>query len=721
MTTSRSEAEIFADLATLCTESGFAHAVAFFCLRDNTIVHSGSLTGEDVAASYLPSRLIRTEITTLVGLMLNGPLNLCVPRPPVLKSLVDRTEGLLAELHESLNFWNASKWTFAELADGKKDPFADADTLREPIFYGGESAYDFQYRDLSLKKYRGDTDWLTKNKGFSINEAAGVFDAIAYLQLEKLNNRSPPRERIFAFTDTALSAFIFNVDEICKTCPFSAVTITAILNAFTAPTEGGNATFKALNDFNIVSARPILKINANEFLAFQTYALCQALYEAPFYWMNEDKRYRDTALEHRGNFTEDFCYERLCRVFGQDHVHRNVKIRDGQGRDISEIDVLVKFAHIAVVVQAKSKRLTLAAQKGNDGVLKSDFQKAVQSAYDQGLVCAEELLAHRHRWYDQEGNELAFASHFRKTLIVCVVSDHYPALAFQCAHLLEYTSSDAVPAPFVTDVFTLDIITEMLDTPIYCLDYIVKRTSYFDKISISHELTALAYHLKLNLWFDDKVDYVHIEDDFGTDLDVALAVRRRGIHGRATPEGVLTKFVNKAVGRLIRDIELFEHPATTNLAFLLLSLSEETLNEISEAVDKLRLRSHQYGRGEDVTLLFRRPPAGLTVHINDDDAQIAQARLAAHCEVRKYKQKASQWFGLCISARDLSPRFGVEMSSPWTFDAEREKAFSKFVGKPAIRSLRKGLTQTIRKIGRNDPCPCGSGLKYKRCHLNKTH
>jgi uncharacterized protein len=20
------------------------------------------------------------------------------------------------------------------------------------------------------------------------------------------------------------------------------------------------------------------------------------------------------------------------------------------------------------------------------------------------------------------------------------------------------------------------------------------------------------------------------------------------------------------------------------------------------------------------------------------------------------------------------------------------------------------------KIGRNDPCPCGSGLKYKRCH-----
>lgn len=23
------------------------------------------------------------------------------------------------------------------------------------------------------------------------------------------------------------------------------------------------------------------------------------------------------------------------------------------------------------------------------------------------------------------------------------------------------------------------------------------------------------------------------------------------------------------------------------------------------------------------------------------------------------------------------------------------------------------------KVGRNDPCPCGSGLKYKKCCLNK--
>ncbi|MCK4891323.1 MAG: SEC-C domain-containing protein [Candidatus Pacebacteria bacterium] len=27
--------------------------------------------------------------------------------------------------------------------------------------------------------------------------------------------------------------------------------------------------------------------------------------------------------------------------------------------------------------------------------------------------------------------------------------------------------------------------------------------------------------------------------------------------------------------------------------------------------------------------------------------------------------------------------------------------------------------ETVKKIGRNDPCPCGSGKKYKKCCMGK--
>jgi preprotein translocase subunit SecA len=36
-------------------------------------------------------------------------------------------------------------------------------------------------------------------------------------------------------------------------------------------------------------------------------------------------------------------------------------------------------------------------------------------------------------------------------------------------------------------------------------------------------------------------------------------------------------------------------------------------------------------------------------------------------------------------------------------------------GSPAS-GLRQGYTPSGQRIGRNDPCFCGSGLKYKKCH-----
>jgi uncharacterized protein YecA (UPF0149 family) len=33
-----------------------------------------------------------------------------------------------------------------------------------------------------------------------------------------------------------------------------------------------------------------------------------------------------------------------------------------------------------------------------------------------------------------------------------------------------------------------------------------------------------------------------------------------------------------------------------------------------------------------------------------------------------------------------------------------------------LRARTMPMAQVRLDVGRNDPCPCGSGLKYKRCH-----
>ena len=36
-------------------------------------------------------------------------------------------------------------------------------------------------------------------------------------------------------------------------------------------------------------------------------------------------------------------------------------------------------------------------------------------------------------------------------------------------------------------------------------------------------------------------------------------------------------------------------------------------------------------------------------------------------------------------------------------------------GQPQSQS-KKPFVRQVKKVGRNEPCPCGSGKKYKQCH-----
>jgi predicted AAA+ superfamily ATPase len=125
-----------------------------------------------------------------------------------------------------------------------------------------------------------------------------------------------------------------------------------------------------------VVATPLLRTPNGEFISLQVYSLAEALYDTPFYSMAQDKTYLPTLARNRGAFTENFVAERLRLVFGPDSVFPNVDLYRGKDR-IGEIDVLVVWGYRAVVVQSKSKRLTLEARKGNDQVIRADFQMSV--------------------------------------------------------------------------------------------------------------------------------------------------------------------------------------------------------------------------------------------------------------------------------------------------------------------------------------------------------
>jgi hypothetical protein len=208
----RTEQQIFNDLAALCATPGYAHALAFLCFRDQVVKYDEELRGDDYAKLFSFDRLIRTEISTLLGLMARVPLDLSLPSQEQIASLIQRSEALLKELHETMAAPIAKVFE-AALSDPSIDPFATAEAMREPIFYSAESAYSFQYRDLAPRKYLRDADWLQKHKGFSIAETRMVVKAIlAFLNEHCKANlfglRALPQDQW-----TILGSFTFSVAD----------------------------------------------------------------------------------------------------------------------------------------------------------------------------------------------------------------------------------------------------------------------------------------------------------------------------------------------------------------------------------------------------------------------------------------------------------------------------------------------------------------------------
>lgn len=135
------------------------------------------------------------------------------------------------------------------------------------------------------------------------------------------------------------------------------------------------------------------------------------------------------------------------------------------------------------------------------------------------------------------------------------------------------------------------------------------------------------------------------------------------------------------------------------------------LSEIKTAEELMRARYHAYETG-DIQFIKE-----------SHDPESTEGVDWAECE--KWS-KESQWLGLKI----LSTHKGTESDDEGIveFEAEyiengktithHEKSY--FVKKDGIWYYQKWLPLqgTIikeAKVGRNDPCPCGSGKKYKKC------
>jgi hypothetical protein len=267
----------------------------------------------------------------------------------------------------------------------------------------------------------------------------------------------------------------------------------------------------------------------------------------------------------------------------------------------------------------------------------------------------------------------------------------------------------------ITDVFFVDVLAEMLTSPLRLLSYINRRVNIGQKFTSINELTTLGYHLKENLWLDEKYDSIMLDDNIAIDLDTAMTVRREGISGTRTPKGILTHLEGTLVGRILVSIENRSDPELVDLGFMLLTLSGTTLKTLNRGLEEIARQTREDGKSHDLTLAFDEGDTGLTVHCGTLSNSETAEKLSRHCELRKYASHAGSWFGLVVRADDGLPKFGINLRFPWSQDDLLDEA-TKGMARGS-KPPPNGPMFRPRKIGRNEFCPCGSGRKYKKCCL----
>lgn len=747
---------ILKQINTLAHKRGFIYALLLIIRRDQTVHLSeyGTINSHD--------RLITEEIGLLLRYWIennNDPW--MVPDSlNELSSMKHEAISLMDELHHSylkLSDSNFVPEAIPQSSDEAKDYleklFPLNRRIQEAVFYSGDSLYDFEYTDYLPVKYKYDLDWLKENKGFKPDEVIVLVQTIKKVLTEKNNSipglddntrmilEHPTEESEGDFLNDFIeySSFftqdLFNPNVGRRHCAMEGF-CKKILNIFSITANdiaGLSGSLEYLNNFsfdlsvpyneeyqgpgffNILHTKPLLEYGDNKYLIPLVYWLFMSAYEVPYYWLMADPDYEKTAGSHRGQASEEIAFNILSPVFGE-NLYQDIIIRGAAKKHKTDIDLLAVVGSVALCFQIKSKKLTESSKQGNIDSIRSDFDKAVMAAHKQGLLCRENILNPAGvKFYNKDSNTpFTLPEGIKDVYIVCLTSENYPALTSQVLELAGETE-DSVQSPIAFSIFDLRLMAYYLDTPFDFAYYIRQRINTARYCIATTEMSLLGYHMRRKLWIYPGQDRLYIDDSFASDIDQNYYPKFANLKvAPDTVDRIANRWRNEAFEKLWKAVASHSDPRRTKVIFDLFDLSGESVDKMMSMIQEGHERVMKRRNRVAVSMVFDLPsPFGITFLIQPPSFGTPLIMdMEATGAVQKYQLHQNKWITL---GRRVDSPYLVDMlmvdENPWQYDESMEDAVLEYK-----RTTTEYSNSSFRKVGRNDPCPCGSGKKYKNCH-----
>jgi len=531
--------------------------------------------------------------------------------------------------------------------------------------------------------------------------------------------------------------FFFSADDIIAIDKsIDKVSLEKFLDYFSVvPGYDLNNNYRYFNDTNIFKEHPIIKIYS-KYLVFNFQMILWCIKDRFEETIKSNGKIWNKYNKSKSDYLECTTLNLFEKIFPRAVVYSSLYYSALDGKRC-ELDGLILYDNCILLVEAKSGIFSKAARNGGVKRLKKVIENNIEYAAHQ---------AHRAKEYIEKSEAPIFEDEHKKVVLklekngfeniysINVTMEYFAELTVNLKQVQNLGYYEFDTFPWSVSLSDLKVISDFIQFPNQFLHYIYFREKFNNKVFVQSnfkhmfELDLFGFYLyeesqDLDSYFIDEVNEsvitynMYCDTAFCTDSKTPdFSSLYNYYYNNITIEKTLelpSKKYNLEYYHMVRQLEEYcdQGKGYTNIAIKLLDVDNQTQSKIIDVIHEMQYKSKQKNIAERKSFPYMhgnfddKATFGITIITGyQKDRSTLLLDLQAICVKNRYQYQYPEWLGLCCfvdHTEHLVNNFVLvrddTKSAAWLDD------------------ILKAIPKTKLKIGRNSPCPCGSGKKYKKC------
>lgn len=423
----------------------------------------------------------------------------------------------------------------------------------------------------------------------------------------------------------------------------------------------------------------------------------------------------DSMMNNRGHKLETGMLDLMAKILQPDQIHLNAFYPNPDiPGTLTELDGLITVDDVLFLVEGKAGKFSEAASRGAPKSLLADLTNLIVEGQRQSER-AERYInsAGKVTFFDSSGTRIVCTlerKNYRRIFRVVVTREPLGWVGAKIARLSILDETLLKSPPWHVAIDDLRSIAVLFDKkgPQFC-HYLEQRLTAAEDASITTfcEMEHVGLYLQHNFYHIPEIEFKggmqanRMFSEYARNIDYYFADKYVGAESEVPGQNLPEHF--KA---LIEALSVSKCSGRFETVDFLLAFDDRGRAYLDK---HLKMLTERFLQGRRISVRLSQPESkkGISITFAENrQLEVERARSAALA----ISSDSESW--LIVQIKNVSPYKieYVEQLSPETVPKEDLEVAMDYLNTKAADEIGK------TKVGRNDPCPCASGKKYKYCH-----